>query len=123
MSFDKMEEALGRQIAENKIGEDRKKMNALRVYRQSEEIKEMQRKITAALVNKERSAQISEGQYRRQLDLVSHQSPLIIGYRNTIVTLIKLSCKWKKCRTKSTERPKRNAKLTASKISTICSSK
>lgn len=71
--LDKLEEALGRQIAENRIGEDRKKMNALRVYRQSEEIKEMQRKITAALVNKERSAQISEGQYRRQLDLVSHQ--------------------------------------------------
>lgn len=69
MPLDKLEEALGRQIAENRIGEDRKKMNALRVYRQSEEIKEMQRKITAALVNKERSAQISEGQYRRQLDL------------------------------------------------------
>jgi len=44
-------------------------LNAMRIYKQSDEIKEMQRKITAALVNKERSAQINEGQYRRQLDL------------------------------------------------------
>lgn len=69
--FDKMEEALSRELASERIMDERLQREKDRLFANSDQIKEMQMRITAAIMNKERSAQISEAQYRNQLDLVS----------------------------------------------------
>jgi hypothetical protein len=58
--LDKLEQALGRELVKSRMADERKRKDIERVCAQSEEIKEMQRRVKAALTNKERCAQIAE---------------------------------------------------------------
>jgi len=55
-----------------KIVDEKRKREIEKICSESEELKELQNKIKSAYLNKERSAQITEHQYRRQIDLVSY---------------------------------------------------
>jgi hypothetical protein len=58
-------------MARMKILDERKKKEVERICSQSDELKELQAKIMAAYQNKERAAQITEKQYRQQVNIVS----------------------------------------------------
>ena len=66
-----MEEALARQLAQQKITDERRKREIEKLCSESDELKELQAKIKAAYLNKERNQQIVENQFRAQKDLVS----------------------------------------------------
>lgn len=70
-----MEEALARQLASQKITDERRRREVERLCAQSDELKELQAKIKAAYLNKERSQQITERQFRVQTEVVSAQPP------------------------------------------------
>lgn len=53
------------------ITDERKKREIQKICADSDELKELQAKIKAAYLNKERTAQIAEFQFRTQQDLVS----------------------------------------------------
>ena len=54
-----------------KIDDEKKRREIEKVCAESDELKELQSKIRSAYLNKERSAQIAEGQFRKQQELVS----------------------------------------------------
>lgn len=56
-------------MARMKIIDEKKKREIEKICGQSEELKELQLKIKAAYLNKERAAQMTEHQYRKQVDL------------------------------------------------------
>lgn len=58
-------------MARLKIEDARKTKEVERICAQSEELKQLQAKIMAAYQNKERAAQITEKQYRQQVQVVS----------------------------------------------------
>jgi galactokinase/mevalonate kinase-like predicted kinase len=58
-------------MARMKILDERKKKEVERICSQSDELKELQAKIMVAYQNKERAAQITEKQYRQQVNIVS----------------------------------------------------
>ena len=58
-------------MARMKILDERKKKEIERICSHSDELKELQAKIMAAYQNKERAAQITEKQYRQQVNIVS----------------------------------------------------
>ena len=62
---------LAKQMASNKVDTEKKKREISKICHESEELKELQQKIRLAYLNKERSAQITEDQYRKQINLVS----------------------------------------------------
>lgn len=64
-----MEEALARQFAQTKITDERRKREIEKLCGESEELKELQAKIKAAYLNKERSQQMTEKQYRVQTEI------------------------------------------------------
>lgn len=64
-----MEEALARQFANTKITDERRKREIEKLCSESEELKELQAKIRAAYLNKERSQQMTEKQYRVQTEI------------------------------------------------------
>ena len=59
-----MEEALARQLASHKIDDTRRQREVAKLCDESDELKELQAKIRAAYLNKERSQQMTEKQYR-----------------------------------------------------------
>ena len=61
-----MEEKLARQMASMKIDQEKRKREIEKICGESDELKELQAKIKAAYLNKERSAQVTENQYREQ---------------------------------------------------------
>lgn len=65
-----IEDDLAREMAQLKICDERKKKEIARICSASNELKELQNKIMQAYQNKERAAQISEKQYRQQVNLV-----------------------------------------------------
>lgn len=69
VDFASMEQNLAKEMARMKIVDEKKKREIEKVCGESEELKELQMKIKAAYLNKERSAQIAEGQFRSQADL------------------------------------------------------
>jgi hypothetical protein len=69
----RMEEQLARELAKMRIVDDRKKKEIEKICAESQEIKDLQSKINAAYLNKERGSQITENQYRRQIEIVSDQ--------------------------------------------------
>jgi hypothetical protein len=77
VDFASMEQNLAKEMARMKIVDEKKKREIEKVCGESEELKELQMKIKAAYLNKERSAQIAEGQYRSQADLVSNSINMI----------------------------------------------
>jgi hypothetical protein len=73
-------------MARMKILDERKKKEVERICAQSDELKELQAKIMAAYQNKERAAQITEKQYRQQVNIVSNFFPVtrcLTGARRT----------------------------------------
>lgn len=66
-----MEEALARQLAGTKITDERRKREIEKLCGESDELRELQAKIKAAYLNKERSQQMTEKQYRVQTEIVS----------------------------------------------------
>ena len=66
-----MDQMLAKQMASNKVDTEKKKRDMAKICHESEELKELQQKIRLAYLNKERSAQITEDQFRKQIDLVS----------------------------------------------------
>ncbi len=68
-----MEQALARQLANQKQDDDRRRREIEKLCGESDELKELQAKIRAAYLNKERSQQMTEKQYRDQVELVSIQ--------------------------------------------------
>ena len=67
----RMEEALARQLANQKITDERRKREIEKLCSESDELRELQAKIKAAYLNKERSQQMTEKQYRVQTEIVS----------------------------------------------------
>ena len=67
----RMEEALARQLANQKIVDERRRREIEKLCGESDELKELQAKIKAAYLNKERSQQLTEKQYRQQVEIVS----------------------------------------------------
>ena len=74
----RMEEALARQLASQKITDERRKREIEKLCSESDELRELQAKIKAAYLNKERSQQMTEKQYRVQTEIVS--SSFITNY-------------------------------------------
>ena len=73
-----MEEQLAREMARMKMEREKQNREIEKICSGSDELKELQAKIKAAYLNKERATQMVETQYRRQADLVSsysHPSP------------------------------------------------
>ena len=88
VNMNSMEEALARQFANSKITDERRKREIEKLCSESEELKELQAKIRAAYLNKERSQQMTEKQYRVQTEIVSKfiASKLILSaYRNKML--------------------------------------
>ena len=72
----RMEEALARQLANQKIVDERRRREIEKLCGESDELKELQAKIKAAYLNKERSQQLTEKQYRQQIEIVSAENTL-----------------------------------------------
>ena len=70
----RMEEALARQLANQKVMDERRKREIEKLCSESDELKELQAKIRAAYRNKERAQQMTEKQYRQQVEIVSAPS-------------------------------------------------
>ena len=66
-----MEEKLAREMARMRIEDERRKREIEKICGESEELKELQNKIKAAYLNKERSQQMTEKQFRVQVEIVS----------------------------------------------------
>ena len=60
-----MEQKLAKEMMSMKIQSEKSKREVLKVCQESEELKELQERIKAAYLNRERTAQIAESQYRR----------------------------------------------------------
>jgi hypothetical protein len=80
VDFAGMEANLAKEMARMKIIDEKKKREIEKICGQSEELKELQLKIKAAYLNKERAAQMTEHQYRKQVDLVSITNKLLTIY-------------------------------------------
>ena len=74
VNMGQMEEALARQLAQQKITDDRRRREIEKLCGESDELRELQAKIKAAYLNKERSQQMTEKQYRMQNEIVSYFS-------------------------------------------------
>lgn len=72
VDFASMEMNLAKEMARLKIVDEKKKREIEKICAESDELKELQAKIKAAYLNKERSAQITETQFRQQQELVSY---------------------------------------------------
>ena len=64
-----MEEKLAREMARMRIDDERRKRELNKICAESDELKELQNKIKAAYLNKERSQQMTEHQYRQQIEI------------------------------------------------------
>lgn len=64
-----MEEKLARELARMRIDDERRKRELNKICSESDELKELQNKIKAAYLNKERAQQMTEGQFRKQVEI------------------------------------------------------
>lgn len=64
-----MEEQLARELARQKVVDERKRREIERLCAGSDDLKMLQDKIKAAYLNKERNQQIVEKQYRDQVEI------------------------------------------------------
>ena len=74
-----MEENLAREMARMKMQKEKQHREVEKICVESDELKELQNKIKAAYLNKERASQVAETQFRRQVDIVSN-CPIFIFY-------------------------------------------
>ena len=73
LDMGRIEEQLAREMARQKIMDERKRREVEKLCSESEELKLLQDKIKAAYLNKERNQQITEKQFRDQEDIVSEK--------------------------------------------------
>lgn len=66
-----MERNLAREMQKLKVVDEKKQREIEKACAESDELKELQQKIRAAYLNKERAAQMTENQYRVQKEMVS----------------------------------------------------
>jgi hypothetical protein len=66
-----MEESLAREMARLKMDREKQARMVEKICVESDELKQLQAKIKAAYLNKERASQVTENQFRKQIDLVS----------------------------------------------------
>ena len=64
-----MEESLAREMSKMKIGDEKRQREVEKICGESDELKELQARIRHAYLNKERAAQQTETQFRKQVDL------------------------------------------------------
>jgi len=69
VNLSNMEEKLARELASMKIQDERRNQEVQKICAESDELKELQAKIKAAYLQKERAAQMTEKQYRSQVDI------------------------------------------------------
>lgn len=74
-----MEESLAREMAKLKITDERSMREAEMVFAASDELNELKARIQHAKLNKERSAQIAEAQYREQIE-IEHDAKIDMHY-------------------------------------------
>ena len=77
-----MEEKLAREMARMRIEDERRKRELNKICAESDELKELQNKIKAAYLNKERAQQITETQYRKQNEIEEDAAIDMIMLRN-----------------------------------------
>lgn len=70
MGAPQMEEGIAREMARLKMDKEKQQREVDKICGESSELKELQLKIQAAYLNKERASQVTENQFRRQIDLV-----------------------------------------------------
>ena len=66
-----MEENLAREMARMKVDTEKKSREIEKICAESPELRELQNKIKSAYLNKERATQVTEHQYRKQIEVVS----------------------------------------------------
>jgi hypothetical protein len=64
-----MEESLAREMSKMKITDEKRQREVEKICGESDELKELQARIRHAYLNKERAAQQTETQFRKQVDL------------------------------------------------------
>lgn len=72
LNFTAMDQQLAQQMARMKITDEKKRREIEKICHESDELKELQNKIKQAYLNKERATQMTEHQYRQQVNLVSN---------------------------------------------------
>lgn len=76
ISMPSMEEQLAREMAKMKMEKEKQSREIEKICAESPELRELQNKIKNAYLNKERATQVTETQYRKQVEVVSHLYPL-----------------------------------------------
>ena len=71
VSLPLMEENLAREMARMKMDKDKHSRELEKICAESAELRELQNKIKSAYLNKERASQVTETQYRKQVEVVS----------------------------------------------------
>jgi len=66
-----MEENLAREMARMKMEKEKNTREIEKICAESPELRELQNKIQSAYLNKERATQVTENQYRKQVEVVS----------------------------------------------------
>jgi hypothetical protein len=77
VNMSSMEEGLAREMARMKMEQEKRQREVSKICSGSEDLRELMNKINSAYLNKERSSQMTENQYRRQQEVVSISIGLI----------------------------------------------
>lgn len=72
-----MEENLARELARMKMDKEKNNREVEKICAESPELRELQNKIKSAYLNKERATQVTENQYRKQMEVVSMHATII----------------------------------------------
>jgi len=73
-----------------KMEKEKQSREIEKICAESPELRELQNKIKSAYLNKERASQVTETQYRKQVEVVSLYSIIILFYGEIWTTLIPL---------------------------------
>jgi len=76
-----MEENLAREMARMKVDTEKKSREIEKICAESPELRELQNKIKSAYLNKERATQVTEHQYRKQIEVVSLSNLLCLSIK------------------------------------------
>jgi very-short-patch-repair endonuclease len=68
-----MEEQLAREMAKMKMEKEKQGREIDKICAESPELRELQNKIKNAYLNKERASQVTEAQFRKQVEVVSYR--------------------------------------------------
>lgn len=72
-----LEENLAREMARMKMDKEKNNREVEKICAESPELRELQNKIKSAYLNRERATQVTESQYRRQIEVVSTVEKLV----------------------------------------------